>query len=424
MRSQSLTVNQGCSLEEPSRVDCGSLPEGTRADDLSQRYRQTARKGTQPYSSQQRRNTEARDLSTIQVLQSRTKSTVQVEKKRKHFAPKSSRSWNWVIGCPPPRVSVGCGRCYIYRILRGRSKYKPDIVQPTKGFYAGSTIKDAPPMHWRQPDIIFTCSLSDFFHQDADPWRAQAWQVIRATPQHRYHILTKRISRVFTNPEKCLPDDWDTEWNHDFAHVWLGTTVESPQFYWRMDMLNTIKTTQRFISCEPLLAPLPDLKSHGLGTKIHWTFAGGESDPRDPRPKGGVPKQWFEEIRDQCDNVKVPFHFLQTGGTQRCTCGCYSRYGCRVFDGKWHQEYPLPTLIAQGPKNGKRQRKRILEVLKRNNIPTYKIPVQTEQRRGVPGQTDRILLTDRMISNQMVRALETQLRNTTLRLEKWPYMPP
>lgn len=92
-----------------------------------------------------------------------------LKRKRKHFAPKSSRSWNWVIGCT--RVSDGCGRCYIFRILRGRTKYDPNVVTPTKGFYPGSTIEDAPPLHWKHPDVIFSCSLSDFFHQDADPWR-------------------------------------------------------------------------------------------------------------------------------------------------------------------------------------------------------------------------------------------------------------
>jgi hypothetical protein len=222
---------------------------------------------------------------------------------------------------------------------------------------------------------------------------------------------------------KCLPDDWDTEWDKAYKHVWLGVTCETPQYYWRLDMLNRIKTTLRFVSCEPLLAPLPDLKAHGLGTTIHWTFVGGESDPRDPRPKGGVPQQWFEEIRNQCDSVKVPFHFLQQGGTQRCTCGCYSRYGCRCLSGNWYQQYPLPTLIAEGPKNGKRQRKRILDVLKKYNLAAYKMPVQTEQTRGVPGQTDRVLLT-KTISTQTLSDLQTELGNTTLTLETWPYMPP
>jgi protein gp37 len=265
--------------------------------------------------------------------------------------------------------------------------------------------------------------LSDFFHVDADPWRDRAWQVIRATPQHRYHLLTKRISRVFSNPEKCLPDDWDTEWNKAYRHVWIGTTVESQQFYWRMDMLSRIKTTLRFISCEPLLSPLPDLVQHGLGTTIHWAFCGGESDPHKPRPPGGVPLDWFRDIRDQCDAARVPFYFLQRGGSEPCGCGCLSKYGCEKIFGHMYLQYPLPTLIAQGPKRGKEQLNRVRRVLKKHDIEFYKTSPQTEQTRRVVGQTDRVLLT-KTINNQTRSDLQTELGNTTLTLETWPYMPP
>lgn len=303
------------------------------------------------------------------------------------------------------------------------TKFNPKVLTPTKGLDATSTIDDTPPLHWRRREMIFTCSLSDFFHQDADRWRPLAWEVIRRTPHHRYHILTKRISRVFTNPEKCLPADWDSEWDGAYKHVWLGVTVETPQFYWRMDMLNRIKSKLRWVSCEPLLEPLPDLQKHGLGTTIRWTFSGGESDRYDPRPKGGVPEKWFLDIRDQCAAAKVPFHFLQKGGSQPCSCGCFSKYGCRKVAGRMYQEYPVPTLVAQGPKNGKRQRQRVLHVLKKNNIEAYKTPVQTEQTRGIPGQTDRIPLKE-PISSQTLANLQTELRNTTVTLQTWPYMPP
>ena len=45
---------------------------------------------------------------------------------------------------------------------------------------------------WRKPTIwnreaalsgsrnrVFTCSMSDYFHAQADPWRREAWEVIR-----------------------------------------------------------------------------------------------------------------------------------------------------------------------------------------------------------------------------------------------------
>jgi len=48
------------------------------------------------------------------------------------------------------------------------------------------------PRKLREPTPIFTCSWSDFFIQDADAWRSEAWEIIRQTPQHTYLILTKR----------------------------------------------------------------------------------------------------------------------------------------------------------------------------------------------------------------------------------------
>jgi protein gp37 len=299
------------------------------------------------------------------------------------------------------------------------TKFNPKVLTPTKGLDETSTIDDAPPLHWRRPEMIFTCSLSDFFHQEADPWRSQAWEVIRRTPHHGYHILTKRISRVLSNPEKCLPPDWDSEWDKGYRHVWLGVTVESPQFYWRMDMLNRIKTTLRWVSCEPLLEPLPDLHKHGLGSTIMWCFTGGESDRYDPRPNGGVPLGWFRDIRDQCNKARIPFHFLQQGGSKPCHCGCLSKYGCRKLDGRMYQQYPVPSLIAEGPKRGKRQRERILDLLKKNNVLVYKTPVQTESTRGIPRQTDRILLTD-TVNQQTLSNLQNALFDTALTLETWP----
>ena len=87
------------------------------------------------------------------------------------------------------------------------------------------------------------------------------------------------------------------------------------------------------------------------------------------------------------------------------------------------QQYPMSTLVARGPKRGKEQLNRIRRTLKNNQIEFYKTAAQTEQTRGVPGQTDQLLLT-KTINNQTLKALETQLRNTTLKLETWPYMPP
>ena len=65
--------------------------------------------------------------------------------------------------------------------------------------------------------------MSDFFLVEVDPWRAEAWNVIRQTPQHQWQILTKHPERI----KGCLPPDWG---EFGYPNVWLGTSVELPQY--------------------------------------------------------------------------------------------------------------------------------------------------------------------------------------------------
>ena len=51
---------------------------------------------------------------------------------------------------------------------------------------------------------VFTCLTSDFFLEEADPWRAEAWALMRARPDVQFSIITKRIVRL----TDCLPADW------------------------------------------------------------------------------------------------------------------------------------------------------------------------------------------------------------------------
>lgn len=141
----------------------------------------------------------------------------------------------------------------------------PNIVRRTSDatFY--------PALSWKQPKMIFTNSMSDFFIEDADQWRNDAWDVIRKTPQHKWQILTKRIERV----KDHLPPDWGDGWDN----VWIGVSIESQAYINRMDELSQIAAKVRFISYEPLLGPI-DLSSQvesGAINGIHWGIKGGES---------------------------------------------------------------------------------------------------------------------------------------------------
>ena len=58
--------------------------------------------------------------------------------------------------------------------------------------------------------------------------------------------------------------------------MWIGVSVETSRYAFRIDHLRTVGAAVRFISAEPLLGPLPDPNLSG----IHWPIAGGESGPR------------------------------------------------------------------------------------------------------------------------------------------------
>jgi protein gp37 len=208
-------------------------------------------------------------------------------------------TWNPWHGCL--KVSPGCAHCYMYRDKRRYGQDPSKVLRSKSSFEA--------PTKWKESKVIFTCSWSDFFIEQADEWRDEAWEIIRSTPQHTYQILTKRPERITGH----LPNGWP------FSNVWLGVSVENPRFYKRIEVLADIPAEVRFLSLEPLLAPMPSLPLAG----ISWVVVGGESGPN-CRP---MQVEWVRQIRSQCTKAKVAFFFKQWGGPRKDVTG-------RVLDGK------------------------------------------------------------------------------------------
>lgn len=164
-------------------------------------------------------------------------------------------TWNPWHGCV--KVSPGCKYCYMYR---DKEKYGQD---PTKVVRSKGNFKD--PLKWTDAKVIFTCSWSDWFIDQADAWRPEAWEIIKATPWHTYQILTKRPERVLAH----LPADW----GEGYDNVWLGVSVESQDQVDRINVLDEIPAKVKFISFEPLIGPI----TGGFVGEIDWIILGGES---------------------------------------------------------------------------------------------------------------------------------------------------
>jgi protein gp37 len=146
---------------------------------------------------------------------------------------------------------------------------------------------------------VFTCSWSDWFHADADAWRAEAWQIVKSCPNLTFQILTKRADRIAA----ALPPDWGAGW----PNVWLGVSVSEPKGLWRVDALRKIPAVVRFISYEPALA---DITSWLFLEGIHWVIFGGESGPGYRAPIGW--QDWARTTRDLCRLNRAAFFFKQS----------------------------------------------------------------------------------------------------------------
>ena len=229
-------------------------------------------------------------------------------------------TWNPTTGCD--RVSAGCDNCYALSLAKrlkamGSPRYEKDGDPRTSGPGFGVTCHPdalALPTTWRRPRLVFVNSMSDLFHAQVPlEFVQQVFDVMAATPQHTYQLLTKRARRLRRVAA-------DLSWP---PNVWMGVSVESADVLSRIDDLHAVKAPVKFLSCEPLLGPLDDLNLMG----IDWVIVGGESG-RGARP---MQADWARSIRDQCIAADVPFFFKQWGGRT-------PKAGGRELDGRaWDQ---------------------------------------------------------------------------------------
>ncbi|NEC13184.1 phage Gp37/Gp68 family protein [Streptomyces sp. SID8014] len=234
-------------------------------------------------------------------------------------------TWNPTTGCD--RVSTGCDNCYALALAKrlkamGAPKYQNDGDPRTSGPGFDVTLHpDAldVPYSWKSPRVVFVNSMSDLFHARVPlAFVRQVFQVMADTPQHTYQVLTKRARRMRQVAPKL---DWP-------ANLWMGVSVESEAELPRIDDLRQVPAAVRFLSCEPLLGPLPGLNLEGIG----WVIAGGESGPNH-RP---LDEAWVTDIRDTCQRAGAAFFFKQWGGRT-------PKAGGRTLAGRTWDEMPQPV---------------------------------------------------------------------------------
>jgi protein gp37 len=222
-------------------------------------------------------------------------------------------TWNPTTGCN--KISAGCKFCYAE--VMSKRLLAMGIDKYSKGFELSIHEPSLNiPYTWKSPKIVFVNSMSDLFHKDVPlDFIKKVFKVMNDNPQHVFQVLTKR-SDILLKYNKQL------KWSHN---IWMGVSIEDSKVTQRIEDLRKTGAKVKFLSCEPLIGPLPNLKLK----KIDWVIVGGESG-RTPRP---MDPDWVLDIQDQCNESDVSFFFKQWGGTNKKKNG-------RLIKGKSYSEFP------------------------------------------------------------------------------------
>jgi protein gp37 len=207
--------------------------------------------------------------------------------------------WNPWYGCR--KVGEGCRNCYMHHLADRRGRDGTVVVRSTSGFHK-PLARDRQGRFVYQPgETIRVCMTSDFFLEEADSWRPEAWDIIRQRPDLIFFLLTRRPERVAGH----LPSDWGAGW----PNVMLNVSCENQAAVdLRVPVLLDLPFQRRGIMAAPLIGPL-SLGPYLARGALHQVVAGGENYGGQ-RP---LHWEWIEQLKADCQDYGVRFVFIETG---------------------------------------------------------------------------------------------------------------
>ena len=207
--------------------------------------------------------------------------------------------WNPWHGCI--KCSEGCEHCYMYYLDRTRDKFGGDIYKTKNGFNYPLQRKKDGRYKIQSGEQIRVCMTSDFFLEEADVWRDEAWEMMRRRSDVRFFLLTKRPQRVFD----CLPKNWGDSWENIFFNVSCENLRRAAE---RIPILKQLPFRHKGIMCAPLIGEI-DLEPFLGDGQIEQVICGGEN-------YGGARPcnyDWVKKLRRACETHQISFCFIETG---------------------------------------------------------------------------------------------------------------
>lgn len=210
-------------------------------------------------------------------------------------------NWNPWHGCV--KCSEGCQNCYVYYLDAMRGKSGANVYKTKTGFAYPLSKDRAGRPKIQSGEMISVCMTSDFFLEEADAWRGEAWDMMRTRSDVVFLLLTKRPQRI----RQCLPSNWGDGWDNIFLNVTCENQRRADE---RIPLLLELPFKHKGLYCAPLLGPM-SIASYLDDGQIEQVACGGEN-------YGGARPcdyAWVRALREECVERDITFCFMETGTT-------------------------------------------------------------------------------------------------------------
>lgn len=207
--------------------------------------------------------------------------------------------WNPWHGCI--KKIEGCENCYMYYLDYKHGKNGSNIYKSNNNFYYPIKKKLNGEYQIKSGELIRVCMTSDFFLEEADEWRFEAWQLIASRKDVKFYILTKRPERIMDN----LPSDW----NEGYENVILNVTCENQRrVEERMPIFIKVPAKHKGVMVAPFIGEVSLHKYLNLGN-IEQVICGGENY----NGSRICNFEWVKKLANECKEASVNFSFIETG---------------------------------------------------------------------------------------------------------------
>ena len=175
--------------------------------------------------------------------------------------------WNPWHGCR--RKSEGCDNCYMFFLDRLRDRDGGEIYR-TKTNFRYPLQKDRQGQYKvKSGEMIRVCMTSDFFLEEADPWRDEAWEIMAQRRDVKFFLLTKRPERVAEH----LPWDWGEGWDNIFFNVTAENQRRADE---RIPILLELPFKHKGVMCAPFIGPVT-MREYLATGQIEQVLCDGEN---------------------------------------------------------------------------------------------------------------------------------------------------